>query len=362
MSETGQMRLELPQITFENGKVLHAGVLREGPLSLAHGQLVEARGKSVDLTGFAAMPGGIDLGGEAAPADQVPGSKSLENVSRAAAETGATTVFVGLNWTRAAAPQVREALADCKITTDRFGVDLRPRIYVGSRDLEGGDALLAAVQDTTGAMVVFVHHDHEGRPVAERDARGMGAVARNLADLAAAFDRLGIRYGSEGDIEAETREWMSMSGARMVLRPGARRAAATARAMGEPIVLSASDVLTGGTVHRGLQAALLGEGLCDALGTFGNQESALRSVQGLVASGRMPLGHAWALISSAPAAVMRLSDRGGLVAGTRADVTILDEATLAVAGTIAAGRLIYAKAEFLARLEDVFAPDALAAE
>ncbi len=58
----------------------------------------------------------------------------------------------------------------------------------------------------------------------------------------------------------------------------------------------------------------------------------------LADSGVMPLERAWALVSSGPARLLGLGDRGRIAPGLRADLVILDVATRRVAGTLAGGR------------------------
>lgn len=351
------MRLDLPPLTLGGGRVLHGGVLRDGALGVASGRIVSAGPPAVDVTGYAVLPGAVDLGGQVR-SDLLP-DHALGELANGAAMAGTTTLFVERALTGL------DASEEMSLSGNDLGQgwpDILMRVVVGSHDIEMTDQQLTLVDGQRPAAVTFVHPSEEDRRQSEDRVGGFGTIARRLASVASALDAQHIRYGSDGDVTAETREWMSMIGARMVLRPATRQAAATARAMGEPVILSASDVLTGGTVRRGMAAAILGEGMCDSLGSFGAADAALRAVTALVSSGRMSLGHAWALISSAPAGIMGLSDRGGLVDGTRADIVLMETASLKVSATISAGRLIHADAEIVSRLEDVFSPDTLAAE
>jgi alpha-D-ribose 1-methylphosphonate 5-triphosphate diphosphatase len=63
----------------------------------------------------------------------------------------------------------------------------------------------------------------------------------------------------------------------------------------------------------------------------------------LAADGVLSLPHAWALISSAPAAAAGLSDRGILGEGHRADIILVDDKVQLrprVVAVICAGRLV----------------------
>ncbi|MEL7105144.1 MAG: hypothetical protein AAGM21_04435 [Pseudomonadota bacterium] len=349
------MRLELPSLTLEGGRVLHGGVLRDGAVGIGAGRIAEPGAPVVDVTGYAVLPGAVDLGGQMAAAGSA--DHALSALATAAAMAGTTTLFV-----EQTGPALDQATGATAANAEKGWPEILSRLVVATHDVDVSAAVLAGLDAQCPAAVTFCHPSEDERSRVEARAGGFGPVARGLARLAAALDAKGVKYGSDGDVTAETREWMSMIGARMVLRPATRQVAATARAMGEPVILSASDVLTGGTVRRGMAAAVLGEGMCDALGSFGPPDAALRAVSALVSSGRMSLGHAWALISSAPVGIMGLSDRGGLVSGTRADIVLMETGSLKIAATIAEGRLIYADAEILARLGSVFSTDALAAE
>jgi alpha-D-ribose 1-methylphosphonate 5-triphosphate diphosphatase len=155
--------------------------------------------------------------------------------------------------------------------------------------------------------------------------------------LAEAFDEMGTLYGSLRDPDGETRERYSMIGARIALFPADRRAAAAAHAMMCPVILSAREVLAGGS-----GADLVAQGLVDALASDGAPADLARTALALAASATLPFARAWGLISSRPAELLRLADRGTLNPGARADMTILDAATHAPSGTIVRGRLVYA--------------------
>lgn len=346
------MQRDLPDLTLDGGRVLHGGVLYDDAVGIGSGLICEPGAPRVDVTGYAVLPGAIDIGGQV-NSGTTPG-QAMHLLTTGAAMAGTTTLFL----------EQPPGGADntTHIAEVRSWPDILPRWVVGSHSANDITKVLTQLDAHRPFAVTFSQPGDADRRRIEAQEGGFGANARRLADLAAALDARGVSYGSDGDVSAETREWMSMIGARMVMRPASRKAAATARAMGEPVILSATDILTGGTVRRGMAAALLGEGMCDALGSFGAPDAGLRTVIALVSSGRMSLGHAWALISSAPAGIMGLSDRGGLVVGTRADIVLMEPASLKVAGTIAGGRLIFADAEIQARLGLAFSTEALAAE
>jgi len=352
------MRIELPPLTLRGALVLRGGTLGPGDVHVVRGLIGSAQERMVDLEGFAVMPGAVDIGGLVGPGGAVP------DVSRAAAASGTTTLWIGVDW-----PDRREGLADVAVSLADLGrirsdapVDLHVRLNVGTHALETADELLQVLPSLEAPLVVLKHPSERVRAEVEGASGGAGRIARHLCRLADTFDALRIRYATEGDPDGDTRERYSMIGARMALRPGARGAAASARAMEAPVVLGAAEVLEGGQIGRSLAARLLAEGLCDGLAAFGDPAGPRRVVRRLVNSGRMDPGHAWALLSSGPAGIMRLADRGGIVEGTRADLAIIEPETLAVVATLTKGALVHATPAALERFRPALEAGDLAAE
>ena len=96
-------------------------------------------------------------------------------------------------------------------------------------------------------------------------------------------------------------------------------------------------------------ARLLTEGLCDALVSNG-QSGVMAEAAWSLANGSLDdLPAAWAMISSRPAELIGLADRGTLDHGKRADLVIVDAMSRTVAATIAKGRLCYATVALASR-------------
>ncbi|MEM9873179.1 MAG: amidohydrolase family protein, partial [Pseudomonadota bacterium] len=102
--------------------------------------------------------------------------------------------------------------------------------------------------------------------------------------------------------------------------------------------------------HKGNASAidLIAMGLCDALASDYHYPSPRRAALMLARTGVLDLGAAWALLSSGPARVLGLTDRGTLAPGMRADLVILD-ASDRVAATLACGRVSYMSGDIAAR-------------
>ncbi|RBQ19278.1 alpha-D-ribose 1-methylphosphonate 5-triphosphate diphosphatase [Spongiactinospora rosea] len=130
-------------------------------------------------------------------------------------------------------------------------------------------------------------------------------------------------------------------GVRVAEFPTTVEAARAARELGLDIVAGAPNVLRGGS-HSGNVAAreLIAAGLADALSSDYLPSAMLAAAMRLAADGLVPLHRAVALVTSGPARVAGLTDRGALVPGARADLV-----AVAVAGGWPTVRLSHCAAD-----------------
>jgi alpha-D-ribose 1-methylphosphonate 5-triphosphate diphosphatase len=140
-------------------------------------------------------------------------------------------------------------------------------------------------------------------------------------------------------------------GAKISEFPETREAAEAAHTTGGKIILGAPNVMRGGS-HAGNVAAdeLIGDGLCDALASDYHYPALRQSVGKLIEGGVCDLSRGWALLSSGPANILGLTDRGSIAMGLRADLLVEDIETGRIAATFAAGKITYLQGEFAARL------------
>ena len=109
--------------------------------------------------------------------------------------------------------------------------------------------------------------------------------------------------------------------------------AAAARAMGDPVLLSARE-------DERLVEFLRG-GFGDAIVSDGAPGRLVALALALAGPELADLPRIWALLSQHPAEIMRLPDRGRLDQGCRADLVVVARDSGAVEATISAGRLIH---------------------
>ncbi|CAN5716357.1 hypothetical protein BH24ACT3_BH24ACT3_06880 [soil metagenome] len=150
----------------------------------------------------------------------------------------------------------------------------------------------------------------------EEHIAGIGALARS------GRIRL-LGHDLEDAVQvAEANEVWRASVAEFPLSLGA---AAEARDRAMPVVMGAPNVLRGGSHSGNIAAAdMVGRGLCDVLASDYQPSTLLAAVFVLAAEGVTSLPAAVGLVTSGPATMAGLTDRGRLAPGCRADLVLVD--------------------------------------
>jgi len=376
------MRHPLPPLRLTGAEILRDGEMQRRSVSLAEGKLTRGPLPEVDLTGYYILPGIIDLHGDAferhmapRPSAPFPLRAGLASTDREAAAHGVTTAYLAQSWSWEGghrspdhAEQVMEALEAYR---PQMLTDLRIQLRAETHLVDAGARLIEAVKRFRIGYVVFNDHLEHGLEMRRQSpgdfslwARKVGQapedllarlerastrsrdVPRHLCALAEAFDEMGVLYGSHDDPDGETRERYSMIGARIAEFPISRRSAAAAKAMMNPVIMGAPNVVRGGSQAGNISAAdLIAEGLCDALVSDYHYPALSLAVWDLVDRGVLPLPRAWAMVSANAAEILRMPDRGRLDPGLRADLVVVSRETRAVEATICGGRLTYLAGE-----------------
>ncbi|WP_415919674.1 alpha-D-ribose 1-methylphosphonate 5-triphosphate diphosphatase [Tateyamaria sp. SN6-1] len=355
-------------------------------LSVADGYIVDGTaGRDVDLKGYRVFPGIIDVHGDGFERHVAPRRGAMkqmaEGLRASEAELAANGITTGvlaqfLSWEGGLrglefADQVFAGLAEIR---GDVVTDLRPQLRFETHLIDHYDALPEQIARWGVDYVVFndhLPHDRlaEGRKPprltgqALKAGRNPDAHFQMLLDLHAVTDavpaaldtlcgrlrEMGVRLGSHDDQTGDDRTVWHARGAHVAEFPETAVAAEAAKAAGDLVVLGAPNVVRGGS-HKGNASALelIAMGLCDALASDYHYPSPRRAALMLARSGVLPLAEAWALLSSGPARVLGLSDRGTLDAGMRADLVILD-AQDRVTATMSGGRLSYMSGDIAAR-------------
>ena len=376
------MTPQLPPLRLTGATILRDGELQRRSLAFAEGRLVRGPLPEVDLSGYLLLPGIVDLHGDGferhmapRPTVRFPMAAGLGSFDREAAAHGVTTAYLAQGWSWEGghrgpdhAEEVMQALEDYR---PRALTDLRLQIRAETHLVEAAPRLLAAVRRHRIGYVVFNDHLAEGQHMARISpvdfaawARKVGRTAEDMAEvieaaalrgkevpktlraMAEAFDAMGVVYGSHDDADEDMRETFAAIGARIAEFPLTRRVAEVAQAMMSPVIMAAPNVVRGKSQAGNVSAAeLAAAGLCDALVSDCHVPALPLAVWALVDRHGMGLAEAWALVSTGPAEILRLQDRGRLDPGRRADIAVVNEATRVIEATICGGRLAYLAGE-----------------
>lgn len=384
------MSAQLPPLRFTGGRILRDGILQDRSVAISHGRIAKGPLPAVDLSGYLILPGIIDMLADPlrAPhgADQT--RWVLKQADRRAASCGVTLQYLCQGWSWEgphASPETAEQMAKAlRDLQPHLSTDLRLGLQIEHALSPDTDRILALIQTFGIDLAVFSNRAGWARDLCDHNAQGFaevaaaldcdpdllrlkldalaaspGSVPRSLCALAEQFDALGVTYGSMEDDTGEAREHHSMIGASLCMVPRSRRAAAAARAVSDPVVVSAADLLDRLRTETLCQKDLAA---IDAVVSGGASMSLAELALHLAETDVLPLPQAWALISKRPAQLLRLTDRGRLDFGCQADLTIVNAKSLQVEATISRGRLAYLSGEAGARFLDRRVICAIAAE
>ncbi|BBY23680.1 phosphonate metabolism protein PhnM [Mycobacterium stomatepiae] len=281
---------------------------------------------------------------------------SFEGKLRAA---GVTTVFHGAGFERSMGRGMPRTIEGTMLLCDAIEarteglVDHRILYRLDVRSAEGLVALKERLAEPVSVPLVS-HEDHTpgqgqyaDRAYYERymiGARGMTAdeAARHVDDLIAERSgRLGIReeamswlgeharagrirlIGHDPVSEAEVDELVTRGGA-VAEFPTTLAAAHAARDRGLPVVMGAPNVLRGRS-HNGNASGreLIARGLVTSIASDYLPSSLLAAASAVADDTRIDLAAAISLVTSGPADVAGLADRGRLLPGLRADLALV---------------------------------------
>lgn len=372
----------LPPLRLTGAQILRDGGLQSRSIAILDGKIARAPLPEVDLSGFLILPGIIDLHGDGfehhmapRPTAPFPMAAGLACFDREAAAHGVTTAYLAQGWSWEGAHRSPEHAEELMAALEAYHpcalTDLRVQIRAETHLVHENARLIEAVRRFKVGFVVFNDHLDEGfqmwRLAPDRFghwARKLGKTPEDLAEaiqvardahrevprslrrLADAFDDLGVIYGSHDDPDVETREIYRMIGARIAEFPLTRRVAAGAHAMFSPVIMGAPNVVRGQSQAGNVSAMdLIADGHCDALVSDYHLPALAMAAWALVDRGAMDLAKAWAMISSKPAEILRLTDRGRLDPGLRADMVVVNAESRAIEATIVGGRLSHLSGE-----------------
>lgn len=351
------------------------GIHREG-LSIVDGIISDTPcAREVDLTGYLVLPGIVDVHGDGFERHLAPRRGAMKQMAEGLiateAELAANGITTGVlaqfvSWEGGLrglefADQVFMAI---RAMAPKLVTDVRAQLRLETHILELYERVPRLLAEWGVEYVVFNDHMPHGRLAQGKQPPRMVGQAlkagRNpeahfqmmkdmhacAGEVPAALDALcqtlaeqGIRMGSHDDTTEPDRDNWHARGVHIAEFPETLEAAEAARKCGDKIVLGAPNAARGGS-HKGNVSAidLITMGLCDAIASDYHYPSPRRAALMLAKTGIVTLSQAWGLVSSGPAAILGLTDRGTLTSGKRADIVILDKQTEQVAATMVRGR------------------------
>jgi len=328
------MSVQLPPLRLTGATTLRDGVMQQRSVGIAHGRITKGPLPAVDLSGYYILPGIIDLHGDAferhiapRPSAAFPIETGLRAADRDAATNGVTTAWMAQSWSweggRRGPDFAETFLAAVDHYRPQMATDLRVQIRCETHTIATRKHLLRAIERFGIDYVIFNNHLEEalfqahakpeelahwaknsGRSVQQHLALVDAArdqakdVPRYLCKLAEAFDQLGVIYGSHDDPDGDTRETYSLIGAKVCEFPTTRAPAALAKAVNDPVLMGAPNIVRGGSQSGNISALELVEGgLCDALVSDYYYPALSQAAFHIADQGVLPLEKAWNLIS-----------------------------------------------------------------
>ncbi|WP_120003637.1 alpha-D-ribose 1-methylphosphonate 5-triphosphate diphosphatase [Nesterenkonia muleiensis] len=360
------VRAVMPDRILDNATV----VVREGRIAGVVESLVDT---AADLDGCDLLltPGFIDVHSDALEKErspranaEVPVEFAIASYEGRIASAGITTMFHGAAFQHQTARGIMRstgrAVQTCHTVdaTDSYRVDHRVLHRLDVFSEQGAQALSRRLEqlgaDATVQLVSYEDHtpgqgqyadpevmrraliDGDGlthkeatvqveRLIAER-AEKWGVREANMSWLASEASAGRIRLLGHDPDSAEEILALQGRGGTVAEFPTTLEAASSAREAGMTIVAGAPNVLRGGSHSGNISARELArEGLVDALASDYLPSSLLAASVLLAQLGIIPLPEAIGLVSSGPARVAGLADRGALNEGMRADFALIDD-------------------------------------
>ena len=339
--------------------------------------------RRIDTRGKRILPGLVDIHGDGFERHLAPRRGAMNDIRQGLlsaeadlASNGITTAILAQFWSWEGGLRSPEfaskVLGGIDAIQDLVATDLRVQLRLETHYLETLDDALAAIERHQIRYVAFNDHLPHDRLATGRKPKRLEGTAlksgRNpqkhlefmqalhgqsdlvpaaMDDFTAKLNARGVLVASHDDSDAAIRAEWRARGAGISEFPETLDAAQSARDNGEGVIMGAPNVVRGAS-HKGNISArdLVEAGLVDALASDYHFPSMRQAVLTLEA----PLEDVWHMISTGPARLLQLNDRGTLETDKRADLVILDEASKRIELTMAGGEISFARGEMAARL------------
>ena len=372
------------RVRIQGGSVLVEGAFVETTLAIEDGCIAAVgtdtrTGRTLDAQGLYVLPGIVDIHGDAferqlmpRPGVHFPAAVGLKDSDRQAVANGITTVFHGVtaSWEPGlrSIDNARAIVTAVEELNDELAADTRLHLRYEAFNLDAeaeiADWLAAGRIDMLGFNdhMIWQNTPPRVRKVSEMAQRAglsgedfMALVVRlreRAAEVPAVTERLaaaaragGVPTLSHDDVSPERRRWFRARDCRVAEFPTTVETAEEATAAGDDIVLGAPNVVRGGSHIGWINAAdMIARGYCTVLASDYYYPAPLLAAFRLAADGVAALADAWRYVAGNAARAARLSDRGTLSPGLRADVILVDGSKPAapkVVATLVQARIVH---------------------
>jgi alpha-D-ribose 1-methylphosphonate 5-triphosphate diphosphatase len=369
-------------LAIHGGRLLVEGRLTIGDLTLASDGRIDGSAtraaRVLDATDLLVLPGIVDIHGDAfeRQIEPRPGvgfdlTTALLETDRQLIANGITTAHHGVTWSwepgLRGPENARALLGTLASLQPLLAADTRYHLRHETFNLDAESEIVGwlserrigclAFNDHMTGTIKARHRPEKMNKMIERSGLGAEAfqalidrvyarrdeVAGSVERLARAAAAAGVPVMSHDDMTVAERERFRALGITTAEFPTTEAVTEAAIAAGDATVFGAPNVLRGGS-HTGCPTAseMVARGLCTILASDYYYPALVQAPFRLAKADVATLESAWALVSSHPARVLGLTDRGVIADGRRGDLVLIDAdrgPEPRVIATLVAGRI-----------------------
>ena len=363
---------------FTNLEVLLNDEFLKTSLSFENGIITDQARTEVDLDGFWVLPGIVDLHGDGferhlnpRPSASFNMELGLRSADRELSSNGITTAYFAqaYSWEGGyKSPSYAKGLLKALYYyRKRSFTDIRVQIRYETLMCEPTSELIQLIDLYEIDYLVYNNHipvaqqlwkdfperietwatksNRTGYQLMEEVnylAKSMPFSKERLLKLSSQLSKFNIKTGSHDDYTQDERAYFNDLGATICEFPTSIAVAEYAKSIGNKIVMGAPNIVRGGSQSGSIAAVdLVKLELCDALVSDYYYPAMSDSIWSLYDNKIMDFAKAWSLISSGPANIMNLKNKGKLELGYHADFIILDPVSRSIEATFCKGKPTY---------------------
>jgi alpha-D-ribose 1-methylphosphonate 5-triphosphate diphosphatase len=310
--------------------------------------------------GLLVLPGIVDLHGDAferqlmpRPGVRFPYELALAETDRQLIANGITTAYHGLTYSwepgLRGADAARRFVTKLQAMRSSLACDTRLHLRHETYNLDAEQEVIEWIE--SGQVDLLAFNDHtdniashlpdESKMTTYAARTGMSVqnfatllhqvksraadVPDSMQRIGAAAQRNGVPMASHDDETPEMQARQRALGCRLCEFPADRATARAALGSGAAVILGAPNVVRGGSHADRLGGReAVAESLCSVLTSDYYYPALMSAAFMLVELGVTDFATAWRLVSSNPADVVGLADRGHIAPGQRADLLLVD--------------------------------------